>query len=69
VSFRPEGIAAHKAIYNFGEFDPEDMTDLSGNSVFYKNERGEVFHTYGTFGRGGEQSGNLRIFRCSAKRP
>lgn len=55
VSFRPEEIAAHKAIYNFREFDPEDMTDLSGNSVFYKNERGEVFHTYGTFGRGGEQ--------------
>jgi predicted dithiol-disulfide oxidoreductase (DUF899 family) len=28
VSFRPEEIAAHKAIYNFREFDPEDMTDL-----------------------------------------
>lgn len=55
VSFRPEEIAAHKAIYNFEEFDPEGMADLSGNSVFYKNESGEIFHTYGTFGRGGEQ--------------
>lgn len=55
ASFRPEEIAAHKSIYNFREFDPEGMEDLSGNSVFFKNETGEVFHTYGTFGRGGEQ--------------
>jgi predicted dithiol-disulfide oxidoreductase (DUF899 family) len=34
---------------NFG------MEDLSGNSVFYKNDNGEIFHTYSTFGRGGEQ--------------
>lgn len=55
VSFRPEEVAAGKSIYNFRAFDPEGMSDLSGNSVFYKNEQGEVFHTYGTFGRGGEQ--------------
>lgn len=55
ASFRPEEIAARRAIYNFEEFDPEGMADLSGNSVFYKNEKGEIFHTYGTFGRGGEQ--------------
>jgi predicted dithiol-disulfide oxidoreductase (DUF899 family) len=55
VSFRPDEIASHRSVYNFKEFDPEGMADLSGNSVFYKDEEGEVFHTYGAFGRGGEQ--------------
>ena len=55
VSFRPEELKAHKAIYNFHEFAPKDTEDLSGNSVFFKNEQGEIFHTYSTFGRGGEQ--------------
>ena len=55
VSFRPEEIEAGKAIYNFHEFDPKISEDLSGNSIFYKDEDGNVFHTYSTFGRGGEQ--------------
>ena len=54
VSFRPEQIAAGNAIYNFAPMN-FDMEDLSGNSVFYKNNKGEIFHTYSTFGRGGEQ--------------
>src|SRR6478609_4867754 len=28
---------------------------LSGHSVFFKNAKGEIFRTYGTFGRGSEQ--------------
>lgn len=55
VSFRPEERAIHRAIYNFREFDPKDSEDLSGNSIFYKDKDGQVFHTYSTFGRGGEQ--------------
>jgi predicted dithiol-disulfide oxidoreductase (DUF899 family) len=55
VSFRPEELRAHKSIYNFGEFDPEDTEDLSGNSIFFKDEQGQIFHTYATFGRGAEQ--------------
>jgi predicted dithiol-disulfide oxidoreductase (DUF899 family) len=56
VSFRPEEIAAGKTIYNFREkkIGPETFT-LSGHSVFYKNAQGEIFRTYGTFGRGSEQ--------------
>jgi len=27
---------------------------MSGRSVFYKNAAGDVFHTYSSFGRGGE---------------
>jgi predicted dithiol-disulfide oxidoreductase (DUF899 family) len=31
------------------------MQDLSGNSVFFKDDDGQIYHTYSTFGRGGEQ--------------
>jgi predicted dithiol-disulfide oxidoreductase (DUF899 family) len=56
VSFRAEEVKAGKTIYNFREnkIGPETYT-LSGHSVFYRNERGENFRTYGTFGRGSEQ--------------
>ena len=56
VSFRPEEVKAGKTIYNFREkkIGPQTYT-LSGHSVFYKNAKGEIFHTYGTFGRGSEQ--------------
>jgi predicted dithiol-disulfide oxidoreductase (DUF899 family) len=55
VSFRPEELKAHNATYNFREFDPKETEDLSGNSIFFKDEQGQVFHTYSTFGRGAEQ--------------
>jgi predicted dithiol-disulfide oxidoreductase (DUF899 family) len=29
--------------------------EAPGVSVFYKNEKGQVFHTYSTYGRGNEQ--------------
>src|ERR1700733_3135325 len=56
VSFRPEEVKAGKTVYNFREkkIGPETYT-LSGHSVFYKTSSGEVFRTYGTFDRGGEQ--------------
>ena len=52
----PEEVKAGKTIYNFLEtkIGPETYT-LSGHSVFYKNPQGEIFRTYGTFGRGSEQ--------------
>ena len=54
VSFTPEQMAAGKAIYNYREEKPEAQ-DYSGDSVFYKDAQGRIFHTYSTFGRGGEQ--------------
>ncbi len=57
VSFRPEEVAAGQALYNF-QPAPEwavGLEDLSGDSIFYKDERGQIFHTYSTYGRGGEQ--------------
>ena len=56
VCFTPEQIAEGRARYNFAPA-PEwvgRVLDLSGNSVFYKDERGEVFHTYSSYSRGGE---------------
>jgi predicted dithiol-disulfide oxidoreductase (DUF899 family) len=55
VSFRPEEVKAHEAIYNFRKFDPKGSEELSGNSIFYRDDKGQVFHTYSTVGRGGEQ--------------
>ncbi|MEA2626909.1 MAG: hypothetical protein QOD06_2954 [Candidatus Binatota bacterium] len=54
VSFRPEEIAEGKVDYNY---DTRDFVveELSGDSVFYKDAAGDVFHTYSTYGRGGEE--------------
>jgi predicted dithiol-disulfide oxidoreductase (DUF899 family) len=57
VSFKPAEVASGGALYNFqlaSEWAAE-IQDLSGNSVFYKDEAGQIFHTYSTYGRGGEQ--------------
>lgn len=53
VSFTREQLAAKQATYNYSPLD-FDIEDLSGNSVFYKDETGRIFHTFSSFGRGGE---------------
>lgn len=51
VSFSKEERAKGKVYYNYGpmEFPSEEGP---GMSVFYKNEAGEVFHTYSSYARG-----------------
>jgi predicted dithiol-disulfide oxidoreductase (DUF899 family) len=51
VSASPEEKAAGKVLYNYEvtEFPSEERP---GASVFFKNEAGEVFHTYSSYGRG-----------------
>jgi predicted dithiol-disulfide oxidoreductase (DUF899 family) len=51
VSASPEEKTAGKVLYNYEEttFPSEERP---GASVFFKNEAGEVFHTYSTYGRG-----------------
>jgi predicted dithiol-disulfide oxidoreductase (DUF899 family) len=51
VSFTKEEEAKGQVYYNYGmeEFISEE---LPGLSVFYKNENGDVFHTYSTYARG-----------------
>ena len=53
VSFRPEEIAKGEVYYNY-ETRKIGIDELSGNSVFYKDVNGDVFHTYSSYGRGGE---------------
>ena len=54
VSFTPDQIAAGRAFYNYAYVNP-GLEDLSGDSVFVKDGAGQVFHTYSTFSRGGEE--------------
>ena len=51
VSFTPEEVAAEEALYNFTRQDPGGE-DREGVSVFYKDARGDVFHTYSAYARG-----------------
>lgn len=53
VSFTPEEIASGRIDYNFGEWS---MTgeEWPGVSVFFKDEAGDVYRTYSTYGRGVE---------------
>jgi predicted dithiol-disulfide oxidoreductase (DUF899 family) len=60
VSFTPEQIARGRAFYNYAYVHP-GLEDRSGDSVFFKDETGQIFHTYSTFGRGGEEF--LGIYR------
>jgi len=60
VSFRPGDLAAKRAFYNYEYCDP-GIEDISGNSVFHKDESGNIFHTYSNYARGGEDF--LGIYR------
>jgi predicted dithiol-disulfide oxidoreductase (DUF899 family) len=51
VSFTKEELAKGQVDYNYTKqkFPSEEAPGLS---VFYKNQAGEIFHTYSTYGRG-----------------
>ncbi len=51
ASFTPEDIQSSSVFYNYKTIEM-DMTDREGLSVFYKDKRGDVFHTYSTYARG-----------------
>jgi predicted dithiol-disulfide oxidoreductase (DUF899 family) len=53
ASFRPDDLARGTVFYNY-ETMPSPVEDLSGFSVFYKDEDGDVYLTYASFGRGQE---------------
>ncbi len=52
-SFTPEEIAEGKAFFNYSFQDP-GPSEREGHSVFYKDKRGDVFHTYACYSRGNE---------------
>jgi len=53
VTFTPEEVATGEVHYNYGAW-PYPHDELPGISIFYRNDAGEVFHTYSTYGRGVE---------------
>jgi predicted dithiol-disulfide oxidoreductase (DUF899 family) len=53
VSFSPAELAGGEVDYNYGR-QPFPSEEAPGISVFYRDDAGEVFHTYSTYGRGVE---------------
>ncbi len=59
VSF-PKGMREGGVFYNFGELPDPEIDELPGISVFYMDDdgatgdHGTIYHTYSTYGRGGE---------------
>ena len=51
VSFYPEQKEKNEITYNYKE-QPYFMDEMPGVSVFYKNDKDEIFHTYSTYSRG-----------------
>jgi predicted dithiol-disulfide oxidoreductase (DUF899 family) len=51
VSFTKEEKAKGKVYYNY-ELTEFPSEEAPGISVFYKDDRGNIFHTYSSFGRG-----------------
>ena len=61
VSFTPDTLAKGDAVYNY-RAGPLPLEDLSGLSVFFKDEDGAIYHTYSTFGRGAEERVGTYIY-------
>ena len=51
ASFTPEQNRRGAAFFNYEHADA-GFTDREGLSVFYKDQRGDVYHTYSTYARG-----------------
>jgi predicted dithiol-disulfide oxidoreductase (DUF899 family) len=51
VSFRPEELKSGKLFYNYAPARME-IDEREGVSAFYKDNQGQVFHTYSAYARG-----------------
>ena len=51
ASFTPEQIKNGTAIYNYAPLDM-DIDEREGASAFYKDSKGDIYHTYSTYARG-----------------
>ncbi len=52
VAFSKEEIASGQTYYNYRERCQFPLSDGPGISSFFKDPRGEIFHTYSSYGRG-----------------
>jgi predicted dithiol-disulfide oxidoreductase (DUF899 family) len=69
VSFTADELASGDAVYNFAPTSAsEGFSELPGLSAFYQDENGELFHTYSSYARGGEELiGTLMILDRAPK--
>ncbi len=51
VSFTPEQLRSGKPFYNYSTITT-DMEEREGVSAFYKDGKGQVYHTYSSYARG-----------------
>jgi predicted dithiol-disulfide oxidoreductase (DUF899 family) len=51
ASFTPAQLQSGTVFYNYAEV-PAGPADREGISVFYKNDAGDLFHTYSSYARG-----------------
>jgi len=54
ASFTPEEMAAKRAFYNFTMRDPL-AREREGHSIFVKDARGTIYHTYSCYDRGNDK--------------
>ncbi|RAJ79130.1 putative dithiol-disulfide oxidoreductase (DUF899 family) [Chitinophaga dinghuensis] len=54
VSFTPEELNNGGVYYNYAKI-PNKSEELPGLSAFYKEENGEIYHTYSAYSRGMDQ--------------
>jgi len=64
VSFTDAELASGRVFYNFAEQNvpPYGRGELQGTSVFFRDDAGDVFHSYSSYARGGE--GVLATYAC-----
>jgi predicted dithiol-disulfide oxidoreductase (DUF899 family) len=53
VSFTADAMAAGTTFFNYAN-QPPGNSEREGHSVFFKDERGNIFHTYSCYARGNE---------------
>jgi len=51
VSFTPEEIKSGKLYYNYGSISMK-IDEREGVSAFYKDKKGDIYHTYSSYARG-----------------
>ncbi|HTS89384.1 MAG TPA: thioredoxin family protein [Gemmatimonadales bacterium] len=51
VSFAPEAVKNGSAAYNYGTI-PVPGEEMPGVSVFYRDAKGDIYHTYSAYSRG-----------------
>lgn len=54
VSFTQDDRAAGRALYNYGKTIIQRSSDMFGVSIFTRDDKGAIFHTYSTYHRGTE---------------